>query len=137
MTLLELLPILAALGFVVYNGRLLASDGSVGRHSWILPATLSTAFLLFSIYAIAVEGVAQFWVNHTTTFVGNQVWIDLLLAISIAFTFMAPEARRLGMRPGLWLVAICLTGCIAVLFMLARMFWIKSHLQEDTKFEVS
>ncbi len=127
MTLLELLPILAALGFIVYNARHLASDGTPDLNSWIFPAILSLAYLIFSLYAVAAEGLVQFWVNHTTTFVGNQVWFDLLLAISIAFTFLAPEAKRLGMRPSVWLVAICLTGCIAVLAMLARLLWLKAR----------
>ena len=127
MTLLQLLPILAALGFAVYCARHLAADGAPGPNSWILPAVLSAGFLLFSLYTVAAEGLVQFWINHTNTFTGNQVWFDLLLAIGIAFTFMAPEARRLGMKPGPWLIGICLTGCIAVLAMLARMFWLKAR----------
>lgn len=127
MTLLELLPILAALGFAVYCARHLVSDGVPGPNSWLLPAALSAGFLLFTLYGLATEGLVQFWINHTTTVTGNQVWFDLLLAIAIAFTFMAPEARRLGMQPAPWLVAICLTGCIAGLAMLARILWLKAR----------
>ncbi|MEL7106121.1 MAG: hypothetical protein AAGM21_09380 [Pseudomonadota bacterium] len=130
MTLLQLIPILAALGFVVYNVGHPTFDGTPGPNSWILPAVLSAGFLAFTLYGVAVEGLVQFWINHTNTITGNQVWLDLLLAISIAFTLMAPEARRLGMKPALWLVAICLTGCIAVLAMLARMFWLKARMGE-------
>ena len=137
MSLLEILPILAALGFVVYNSRHLASDGSPSTRSWILPAALSLVFLLFSLFSVAAEGLSQFWINHTRTYVGNQVWFDLLLAISIGFSFMAPEARRLGMRPALWLVAICLTGCVALLAMLARIFWIKARLPGPQASQVS
>lgn len=127
MTLFELGPILGVLAFLVYNVHRLGATGEVGPRSWVLPAVVAVAFLAFSLVTVAAEGLVGIWENHSRDFWGNQVWLDLLIAISMAFTFMAPEARRLGMRPGPWLAATCLTGCIGLLAMLSRMLWLKAR----------
>lgn len=92
---------------------------------WIVPAALSFLFLILSIQAIATGGLFGFWSEHTQSFWGNQVWIDLLLAGSIGWFFAVPRARALGMNPVLWFALIALTGSVAFLAMVARMLYLK------------
>lgn len=66
-----------------------------------------------------------FWANHSTTYAGNQVWFDLLLAVAIAFYLMAPRARAVGMRLWPWALAVVATASVALLPMLARLLWLE------------
>lgn len=99
MQLTSLLPLLAAALFVLFAARLLVIDGAnVSKNSWLFPAALSLAFLLFSLQAVITEGPFAFWIEHTRNRWGNQIWFDLLLAIGIGWFLVVPQAKRLGMR---------------------------------------
>ena len=128
MTIAQILPVLAALGLVFYMLRSLSTGNSEVRIPWMVPATLSLAFLVFSLITIAREGLSTVWYNHTQNLWGNQVWIDLLLGIGIAWAFILPHARAVGMRLPVWLLLILASGCIGVLAMVARL----SYLQEQS-----
>ena len=95
------------------------------RYGWLFPALLSALFLAWSIATIIIEGPFGFWANHTSNLWGNQVWFDLLLAIGIAWYFIVPEAKLLGMRVALWLPLILCTGSIGFLAMLARLMYLR------------
>lgn len=101
------------------------------RHVWIAPASLSAAFLLFSVSTIAKEGIAPVWINHTQNFWGNQVWFDLLIGLTVTWVLILPEAERLGMRRWPWLAAVLATANIALLAMLARVLYLRSLSKTD------
>ena len=125
MSLIEIFPALAALafaGFLVFSSRSLEATAS----SWMYPAALSVTFLIFSVVTIFSEGLFGFWHEHTQSLWGNQVWFDLLLAIGITWHLLLPEARALGMRATPWIVAICLSGCIGLLVMYARLLYLRN-----------
>lgn len=127
MTLLQILPILAAILFLIITiGALLKKSESQPRN-WQLPALLFLAFTIFSIYTVAVDGLIGFWNNHTQNASGNQVWFDLLLAIGIAWVLMLPRARAQNMRLPLWLLFICCSGCVGVLAMFSRLLWLENQ----------
>lgn len=94
---------------------------------WGLPAGLGVLFALFSLWTVAEEGLVQFWINHTTTMAGVQVWFDLVLAVTIAFVLIAPRARAVGMPLLPWGIAVIATACIALLPMLARLLWLEDR----------
>ena len=94
---------------------------------WGLPAGLGVLFALFSLWTVAEEGLVQFWINHTTTMAGVQVWFDLVLAVAIAFVLIAPRARAVGMPLLPWGIAVIATACIALLPMLARLLWLEDR----------
>lgn len=125
MTMLQFLPVLAYLGcgaaILVAATRTKAPFGS----GWILAAVLGLAFLAFTAVTLAQEGVVQFWWNHTTSFAGNQVWFDLLLAVTISFVLLVPRAQAVGMRVLPWGIAVLLTASVALLPMLARVLWLE------------
>jgi hypothetical protein len=130
MTLLQILPILVYGATIVTIFAAAASSGDARPGLWRLPAVVGAAFILFSLITVAQEGVIQFWVNHTTTWAGNQVWFDLLFAVAISFGLMLPRARSVGMRPFPWAIAVVATACVALLPMLARVLWLEERQGE-------
>ena len=125
MSALQLLPMLAYLLACLVIGRIAQAGRGTAPSGWIWPAGLGAVFLLVSLWAVAQEGLLQFWVNHTTTLVGNQVWFDLLIAVSLSFYLLAPRARAVGMALLPWAIAVILTASIALLPMLARVLWLE------------
>ncbi|MXY54478.1 MAG: hypothetical protein F4Y86_18380 [Gammaproteobacteria bacterium] len=129
MTLTTAAPILAALGFVAFALTLaIAPARSEPRaNAWMFPATLCVAFLGWTLYALANEGIIAIWQEISRSLWSNQIFIDLLLAAGIALAFLVPEARRLGMRPLPWVIATAATGCIGLLGMLARVLFLRAR----------
>jgi hypothetical protein len=119
------LPVLAATFLAAF--LFLTAAGRSTKATWIIPAALSAGFMAFSVFTIQQEGLWGFWENHSQDLWGNQVWIDLLFGIGIAWAFILPEARRLKMLLPGWVGIILLTGCIGVLVMVARLLWLKEH----------
>ena len=58
---------------------------------------------------------------------GNQIWLDLLLAIGIAWFLIPPESKARGMRPWLWLTLIVCSGCVGFLAMLSRLLYLRGR----------
>ena len=127
--MLQVLPVLAYAGaaaaiLLVATGRQVPAGVRT-----LLLAGIAILFAAFSILTVAQEGIAQFWTNHTTTLAGNQVWFDLLLAVAIAFALIAPRARAVGMPLLPWGLAVVATACIALLPMLARLYWLDARIR--------
>ncbi|MCE8554474.1 hypothetical protein KBY29_09165 [Ruegeria pomeroyi] len=92
---------------------------------WRLPAVVSAAFLVYSLWTVASEGPLGFWDNHVQNLWGLQVWLDLLIAVGIGFALLAREARALGMNPAPWLVLTLCTGCIGLCAFAARVLYLR------------
>jgi len=132
MILLQVLPVLAYIGCVTLI-LLIATKADASRpFTWLFPAGLGALFLIFSLVTVAQDGLLQFWLNHTTTLAGNQVWFDLLFAVTIAFYLIAPRARALGMPLLPWGIAVFATACVALLPMLARVIWLEQKRADMT-----
>lgn len=86
---------------------------------------LGLAFLVFSMLTVAREGLLQFWSNHTVNMAGNQVWFDLVIAVTLCFYLIVPRARAVQMSVIPWAIAVILTASIALLPMLARLIWLE------------
>jgi hypothetical protein len=125
--MLQILPPLAYAAVAVII--LMAATGRATSPAlrWGLPAAVGALFLLFSLWTVAEEGLIQFWINHTTTLAGVQVWFDLVIAVAIAFVLIAPRARAVGMPLLPWAIAVIATASIALLPMLARLFWLEAR----------
>ena len=127
MSFLQIIPIAALFGllaFVVHHAR--REDYSLKIH-WMWPAVLSGLFLVFSLIAVAQEGLLGFWPNHSQSLWGNQVWIDLLFGFGLAWLFLVPRAKVAGMNVWIWFVALLCTGCIGLLAMTARLFYLEQN----------
>mgnify|MGYP007095759980 FL=1 len=127
MTLFDWIFVVGGLLFVAFNVLAVTRSGGPPPGSWRISAALSAAFFAFSAVTIAREGVLGFVPVHTLGLWGNQVWLDLLLAASTAFAFLAPEARARGMRPLPWFLLVAATGSIGLFAMLARVQYLRER----------
>jgi hypothetical protein len=127
MTVTSLLPVIAASLFLLFALYVAGKKDARMKKTWLLPAALSLLFMLFSLQAVTSEGMFGFWPEHTRNLWGNQIWLDLLLAVGIGWFFVVPQAKALGMRPLPWLALIACTGCIGYLGMIARLLYLREH----------
>lgn len=123
MTVTHTLALVAAALCVLFMGAVAWRRGAPVRHAWVLPAAASAVFLTFSVVTVAAEGPTGFWVEHTRNLWGNQIWFDLLLAVSVAWASVWPQARQQGLKAWPWLLLILCTGCIGLLALVARVEW--------------
>ena len=122
----EVLPWIAALGFILI-GALHALGRPPMRGAWIAPAGLSALLLGWSLFAVAQDGVAAVWVEHTRNAWGNQIWFDLLMAAGLALALLVPRARAAGMHPLPWLFIVAASGSIGLYAMLARCMFLEQR----------
>lgn len=131
MSLTTVIPVLASIATVLVGLAIAAYDLS-WRGVWRVPAAASAVFLLFSLVTVVREGPVGFWALHTHNLWGNQVWIDLLLAASVAFAALAPRARALGMRPVPWFILVMATGSVGLLALAARVLFLADRSRRGT-----
>lgn len=94
---------------------------------WSIIIAVGGLFSLITLMTVMHEGLMQFWINHTTSLAGVQVWFDLLIAVTICFVLIAPRARSVGMPLLPWGIAVIATACIALLPMLSRLLWLEAQ----------
>ena len=119
-----MIAIAAAAAFVLTTSYLTVSARVTGK-AWLVPALASAGFLLFSLYAVVTEGLTGVWQEHVRGAWGNQIWIDLLLAVTIGWYLILPRARSAGKKPAAWLPLIVLTGCVGFLAMVSRLGYLE------------
>lgn len=122
-----IVPWLAAAAFLAFSLFILSGESRPIRNGWMFPAGAALAFLGFSLIAISSEGLLGFWTEHTRNLWGNQIWMDLLLAVGIGWFLIVPRAKALGMHPLPWFLLIASTGCIGFLAMTARMLYLRER----------
>jgi len=125
MTLLTLLPLLAFIPVVIFVLGALSKGGAVSKNTWIFPALFCAAFTAWSMAAIMREGPTGFWPVHTQSLWGNQVWFDLLMALTMAWFLIVPRSKHLGMKLPIWLAFILCSGSIGFSAMLARTLFLE------------
>ena len=124
MQLVELLPLVAAALWAI-TAVFVMIRKSPYRSAWLLLAGLALIFIVWSLFAVVLEGPFGFWPEHTRNLWGNQIWFDLLLAIGISWALLVPQAKSLNMNPLPWLILIGCTGSIGVLAMYSRLLYLK------------
>lgn len=127
MTMLQFLPVIVYLGAIILVVAIATGRTASPLFRWGCPALLGALFAVFSLITLQQEGLLQFWLNHTTSLAGNQVWFDLVMAIAIGFYLIAPRAKAVGMPLLPWGIAVVATACVALLPMLARVIWLEQR----------
>lgn len=127
MSLTQIIPIAAIL---LALALVLGASFTTGRnmaHSWAFWAFYAVAYAAFTTFAIAADGALTFWTNHSSNWIGNQVWIDLVIAIAIGWILILPEARSRDMNIPFWLVFVVLTATIGFGAMFARLLYLRAQ----------
>ena len=128
MNSLTILFVLGALGAAPAL-LLLAFRGPV-QESWKLAAVLAGGFIALSAIPIAQKGYLGFISALTRELWGIQVWYDLVGAVTVALMFIVLRTRAVGMETTPWVIATAFTGCLALLPMVARLFWLEAHARK-------
>ena len=126
MIFLDILAVVTLVGAVLYVLTSAFRDGQLRIH-WAVPAALFVAFAAYSVVTVLEEGPLGFWANHTESLWGLQVWMDLLFAVAIAWTFLLPEAKRQGLSILPWGLFVVCTASIGLLAMMARVLWLRDR----------
>lgn len=121
-----ILPLISLIIFPIVTITMMVKANQPRNIKWIIPAAFCLAFLAFSIVAISTEGPLGFWANHTQDYWGNQVWLDLLLALGVSWCLLVPKAKELGMKLPLWLLFIACSGSIGMLAMFSRSLYLQN-----------
>lgn len=125
--MLSTMALVGAAAFVLLGvGSSVRGGNGVGS-DWRLPALLSACFLAYSFWTVVNEGPLGFWPNHTTNLWGLQVWFDLLLAASIAWTALLPRMKTVGMKVFPWFLLVAATGSIGLLAALSRLQFLERN----------
>ncbi len=128
-SMLATLPIIAVVLFIITGlAQALAGRPVMARGGWIVAGLLSLGFFAFSLLVVSIGGSTGFWSEHIRNAWGNQIWLDLLLGIGIAFVLLVPRARAAGMHPLPWFICIACTGSIGLLAMVARCLFLEQRL---------
>lgn len=86
-----------------------------------LIAVVLIVFTGWSLSIVADEGLIGLANLLQTRAWGRQVFVDLCIALSVAWAFLRPEAKRLGLPLWPYLVATPFVGSISLLvFLLHR-----------------
>lgn len=125
MTVLEILFAVGVLGAL--PGVLLLAFGGRVQESFALAALLAAGFWAFTLVTATREGVLGFIPNHVQNLWGTQVWYDLVICVTVALVFIVPRARAVGMNIPLWVTACGLSASLALLPMVARLFWLENR----------
>lgn len=122
----------AAAGAFVICGLIIVgrAGGKPAKSDWMFPALFGLAFFGWSVFAIINEGPTGFWPEHVRNLWGNQIWFDLLLAVTAAWVVMAPRAKGLGMNVYLWFLLSASLGSIGLMAALSRFLFLKARDEE-------
>lgn len=121
------LPLISLVIFPIVTITVMIKTNQSRNIRWIVPAAFCVAFLVFTVVTVAAEGLLGFWSNHTQDYWGNQVWLDLLLALGISWCLIAPKAKELGMKLPVWLLLIACSGSIGMLAMFSRSLYLQDR----------
>lgn len=127
----EILLLASTIAFVTATIAMIYRDSRYTGGKWQISAAVGVIFLAFSLFVVAEEGLLGFWPVHTFDFWGSQVWIDLLISLSIIWFLILPRAKQYKMNTGAWLLLVCCSGSIGMLAMLARLIYLENQTTES------
>jgi len=125
MDTLQILFVFIYIAGMAFGAYMLTAKPTIGNSA--IAGALCLVFFGFTSFQMLSEGPLMFLTNHSANLTGIQVWWDLIMAVVIAFFFIAPRARAAGMNVVPWAILAGLTASIGLLAMCARLFWLESQ----------
>ncbi|MEO0419027.1 MAG: hypothetical protein AAF249_09190 [Pseudomonadota bacterium] len=110
---------------VAFGAYMLVSKPTIGNST--IAGALCFVFAGYTTVQLLREGPLMFLTNHSANLTGIQVWWDLITTVVIAFFFIAPRARAVGMNVVPWAILAGLTASIGLLAMCARLFYLEGQ----------
>ena len=124
MTPLTLLPILAVIPVVLIALAAMKANDPTPKNAWMIAALFCGGLIAWTIPAAMSQGPIGFLHAQSQSLWGNQVWFDLLMALTMAWVLILPRAKALGMKLPFWLLLLSL-GSIGFAAMLARLLYLE------------
>ena len=93
--------------------------------AWLVPLVIVIPFTGWTAFAIFEEGLMSFFPMLMETRWGLLVWYDRLMSLTAAYYLLQNRARAAGVKSDLWVIAIVVTGSIALFLMLARTVYLE------------
>ncbi len=93
--------------------------------AWLVPLVIAIPFALWTGFALIEEGLLSFSPMLMETKWGLLVWYDRLMSLTAAYYLLQNRARAAGVKSDIWVIAIAMTGAIALLLMLARTVYLE------------
>lgn len=93
------------------------------KNRWM---AVAAAWLLFSLYSLkiaAVGGPLGFLSLPSAHVWGAQVLMDLFLSLTVALTYLAPKARRVGVPVWPYVAATLTLGSVGLLAFVTHVEW--------------
>jgi len=126
MHITEILPLAGVGAFAIVGIGILTGALKGSKNTWMITGLFGLGFLAVTIVTVIDEGLLGFWPEHVDGWWGNQIWLDLLSALLLAFFLVAPRARAQGMVLPFWFLFICCSGSIGLFAMVTRMLYLES-----------
>lgn len=120
MPITEIITWSALTGFILF-GIIALNDGIREKAGATFPLIIAALFLAFTIFISVHEGVAPLLAVLNGNFWGNQIFLDLVFSLGIAWAVLIPRMKAVGMQPLPYIFAMLGTGSIALMVMLARL----------------
>ncbi len=90
------------------------------KRSTLLPLLLLIPFTVFTAKVMIDEGLSGLIATHQSGW-GQQVFLDLVIALTLFLVWMVPDARRHGLAAWPFVLATALLGSIGALsYMVVR-----------------
>lgn len=125
MPITHIAPVIAAIILIGALITITAREGRPFKGAWKFAALGCVLFTVWSLWAVVTEGPFGFWPEHIRNLWGNQIWFDLLLAVTVAWAMLIGPAKRLGMNLWLWMIFIICTGSIGLTATAARYLYLR------------
>ncbi len=127
--------LIGIIGFVIAASAMALIHGTKERvtwPAWLVPLVVVIPFAGWTGYALFEAGLKSFLPMVTETSWGLQVWYDRLMSLTAAYYLLQNRARAAGVKSDLWVIAIAVTGSIALLLMLARTVYLEDKQSART-----
>ncbi len=95
--------------------------------AWLVPVAVVIPFVGLLGLAVLDGGFKDFYTTLVENKWGLLLWFDRLMGLTAAYYLLQNRARAAGMKSDLWVIAIAVTGNIALFLMLSRMVYLESQ----------
>lgn len=94
---------------------------------WLFPVAFLIPFVGLLGFAVLDGGFKDFFSMLMETKWGVLIWYDRLMSLTVAYYLLQNRARAAGIKSDLWVIAIAVTGNIALFLMLSRMVYLEAN----------
>ncbi len=116
---------------VVAMSLIHATKERVTWPAWLVPIAIVIPFVGLLGLAVLDGDFKGFFSMLMENKWGLLLWFDRLMGLTAAYYLLQNRARAAGIKSDLWVIAIAVTGNIALFLMLSRMAYLESQASTE------